>query len=429
MSNRTDSVVRPIAGAILAGLVLSAVIGHAQGPCMSQSDRRSVEESILDSIGETVGPSAGKPAGKPVGKPVGEASAAPFAEVPALRPFVSLTEPSGVTQLVDGRLLIVEDEAAHALRLVEVTESRLAASGQSWTLGREIDVRPSDSWLTSLRLGPLEDIEGVALDNLGRVLVIGSHDDSARRHREERRKLVRFSLDRDRRDEIAWRFDLRAVLVETYPALAERIGEAASRGESRIDPDDTHHAGVLNIEALAFDRRRGELLVGLRTPLLGGDAIIVRLQNPDAWMDRRAPARFAPELLRLDLDGGGLRALCYDDRADQLWLVSRREGDGEQEGKDHGDEVGDFRLWRLPLLERSSTARIAGSARAIRPRLVMLPEPSWLESVEGLTVLDRDSRTRGRLLFVRDERSSGKTDRAHWFALPRESLTDASGRP
>ena len=234
-------------------------------------------------------------------------------------------------------------------------------------------------------VGELDDLEGVARDATDRVFVVGSHDDAGERAASDRQKLVRYALEDGRARDVVVSRRLRQDLLDAHPGIA---GEIADGG--RTD-------GMLNIEALAVDRRRGHLLIGLRTPRLDKDAVIVRLSNPDAYVEGEAPAAFDAAPWTLDLDKGGLRALAYDDGTDQLLIVSRRES-----GKG-----GAFKLWRVAA---------DGTAPPVRIRLPDEKDP--FDDVEGLVPLGDGA----GVLFVRDDGRRDGREGGGWFAVSRERL-------
>lgn len=309
-----------------------------------------------------------------------------LAEAPALHgEFDTLFEPSGITPLGDGTLLIVEDEPRRAVRLITFVGGGAASP--------RVDERvlpPGDGLLSRLGLGALDDLEGVARDKTDRVYVVGSHDDMGKRRRSDRQKLLRFSVENGGMVDVSLARDLAHDLVDAYPELREAILE----GKKRKRED-------LSIEGLAFDRRRGELLIGLRTPVLDDDAIIVRLVNPGAYVTGDAAAAFGARLTRLDLDKGGIRAMSYDDVSDRLLVVSRRESGGG----------GSFKLWQVSTTPDGDPDRLR------------LPDDvKSLADVEGLTTVDRRSGFLPGVLFVRDDGDPGKGRGGEWFAVTRASL-------
>ena len=83
---------------------------------------------------------------------------------------------------------------------------------------------------------------------------------------------------------------------------------------SKIDPEKP---GALNIEGLCATREGG-LLIGFRTPIPDGKALLVPLLNPNEVLAGQ-PASFGEAKL-LDLDGLGIRSLDY--HRGQLWIIA-----------------------------------------------------------------------------------------------------------
>ena len=303
--------------------------------------------------------------------------------------FDKVHEPSGVTRLGDGTLIVVEDEPRRPMRRVTIAVDADALDGRDPTAGDAIRVVDEKRLKIAKGeredVGELDDLEGVARDAADRVFVVGSHDDAGERAASDRQKLVRYALEDGRARDVVVSRRLRQDLLDAHPGIA---GEIADGG--RTD-------GALNIEALAVDRRRGHLLIGLRTPRLDKDAVIVRLSNPDAYVEGEAPAAFDAAPWTLDLDKGGLRALAYDDGTDQLLIVSRRES-----GKG-----GAFKLWRVAA---------DGAAPPVRIRLPDEKDP--FDDVEGLVPLGDGA----GVLFVRDDGRRDGREGGGWFAVSRERL-------
>lgn len=113
--------------------------------------------------------------------------------------------------------------------------------------------------------------------------------------------LVRFTFDPATRKVAAVEriAGLKAWLAENVPELA---------GTAKRVGDD-----VLNIEGLAWDPRSQRLLLGLRAPQVGGDALIIPIRLADTTgAFSRSNLRFDGPAIRLPLGGGGIRSLEYD---------------------------------------------------------------------------------------------------------------------
>lgn len=188
---------------------------------------------------------------------------------------------------------------------------------------------------------------------------------------------------------------LRQDILDSYPQLAE-----SAQGKSR------KKAAAMNIEALAYDRKRDSLLIGLRTPVLDGKAIIIRLTNPDAYLNDVAPPELDKTLWSVDVDKGGLRAMTYDEQTDQLLLVSRREN-----SKDDS-----YKLWRL-----------SADGHGPAERVDIGEQEDMLDSVEGLAPMVLDPSLGSGVLFVRDNGNAKKGRGGDWFVLTRRQLGLDSG--
>jgi len=293
--------------------------------------------------------------------------------------FETVYEPSGVTVLPDGQLIVVNDEAGTSLHRM-----RIETDGEALSLVEQSIVSAPESFTTRWRLGPLDDLEGACRDRHGRVFVTGSHNTKAGIDETDRRKLVRFRLNEDGMDEIVSRRDLREDLLDALPLIRQAMQEGGKHDEQ------------LDIEGLACDRRRDRLLIGLRSPREGNRAIIVALTNPDAWLDEGDAPRFEQPIRTLDLDNGGIRAMGYDDGGDALLVVSRRES-----GKG-----GRYKAWWQDAAFQDDPVELT------------LPDKRALDDVEGVTVLDDPA----GVLFVRDDGNRHKRRSGTWFFVTRDAL-------
>lgn len=216
---------------------------------------------------------------------------------PAFRPLSGIYEPSAIQQLPDGRFLVVEDEKEHPLSLV--------------TLDADADGEFTPSAPTPCLLPPhgspagssskLGDLEGLAVDRAGFVYAITSHSrDDDGHEKKSREKLARFRVEGDRILDLKSIDGLKQALTSRHALLADA---ALVR--------DVKDSGGLNIEGLEVSPDQQQLLIGFRTPLRGGRALIARIENPVAIFESGEAPRIAPVLDELDLDGHGIRGLSY----------------------------------------------------------------------------------------------------------------------
>jgi hypothetical protein len=179
------------------------------------------------------------------------------------------------------------------------------------------------------RKSPESDVEGAA--RVGdRIYWITSHGASAKGKRRPNRQRF-FATDVSVSGQQA---TLKPV-GEPYSGLLKDLAAAPAleRFElakaASIAPETK---GGLNIEGLAATPQ-GSLLIGFRSPVPGGKALVVPLENPDELLHGR-PAQLGPPML-LSLDGRGIRAIEYFGARGEYLIVAGP----------HGDE-GTFRLYR-----------------------------------------------------------------------------------
>jgi hypothetical protein len=222
-------------------------------------------------------------------------------ESTAFRPLTGIYEPSGILQLADGRFLVVEDEQRHPFSVVTI---RADGSVDSTALTAGLFQLFSDFW-------KLDDLEGLALDRAGFVYAITSHSrDASGSEKRSRERLVRFRIEGNRVVNSKVVDGLKRAMTATHPVLA-----AAARIR------DVKSGAGLNIEALDFSPDQQRLLIGFRSPLRDGRAIIASVDNPAGIFDADEAPRVAPALEELDLDGHGIRALSYLPCLDEYLVI------------------------------------------------------------------------------------------------------------
>ena len=210
---------------------------------------------------------------------------------PIFLPLTGIYEPSAIQQLADGRFLVVEDEKQHPFSLVTLNPD---GSVSSTPLNPESPAS-GDS------LGKLDDLEGLARGQSGHIYAITSHSrDGDGDEKKSRDKLVRFAIQGDRIVDQRMANGLKPALMAASPVLA-------AAAEIR----DVKTNGGLNIEALEITADQQRLLIGFRSPLFEGRAIIASIENPDAMFEIDEPPRVSTTLITLDLDGHGIRGMSY----------------------------------------------------------------------------------------------------------------------
>lgn len=278
--------------------------------------------------------------------------------MPTFRSLTGIYEPSAIQQLPDGRFLVVEDEKQHPLSLVTI-------GGDGHVESRPVEREADDA------LGKLDDLEGLALDAQGRIYAITSHSRSGDGDdKKSRNKLVRFRIEADRIVAPAVVTDLKSRLTAAHPVLAAAAAVM-----------DVKTSGGLNIEAIDIAPGTQQLLIGLRSPLLDGRAIIVRVENPAAMFDAGAAPRVAPVLDTLDLGGHGIRGLSWVPALNGYLVVS---------GPVAREQV-QFRLWFWSGQNDASA------------RPVVVPGLPGFEHAEGVTPALIDGQQ--RIVIVSDDGS------------------------
>lgn len=234
---------------------------------------------------------------------------------PSFLPLTGLYEPSGIQQLPDGRFLVVEDEQGHAFSLLEISASGRVKStplGPGW-----FDWGNKDFW-------KLEDLEGLAIDTAGYLYAVTSHSrDDDGLEKKSRERLVRFRVDASRVVEPRVAKGLKPALMAAHPLLA-----AAAQIK------DVKAGGGLNIEGLAISPDPQRLLIGFRSPLRDGQALIASVENLSAMFEEGAAPQVSSVLQTLDLQGQGIRGMCHVAALDGYLVIG---GPVSREGE--------FRLW------------------------------------------------------------------------------------
>ncbi|HEX5734609.1 MAG TPA: DUF3616 domain-containing protein [Blastocatellia bacterium] len=178
--------------------------------------------------------------------------------------------------------------------------------------------------IKALKLGVLiEDLEGITSD--------GSHfyvvNSQSKPKSAGQIGLARFKLNGETQSigDVQTLSELKRFLVENVADLRE-VGSKKAKDDG------------INIEGLSWDPAQGRLLIGLRSPVVGGNALVVPLK----LRDPRGPFSFENmetqglAAIRLPLGGMGIRSIEYDERQKVFHIIA-----GATESQDKTD----FKLW------------------------------------------------------------------------------------
>jgi hypothetical protein len=167
------------------------------------------------------------------------------------------------------------------------------------------------------------DLEGITTD--GEYLyAVGSQSKSKG---SDQAGLVRFKFDA-RRQQVEGLESISG--LKTF--LAENVAEL--HGMTNLSYKD----GGINVEGIAWDARASRWLLGLRSPVMDGQALIVplRLRDPRKTFSADNLEVEAGKALRLPLGGAGIRSIEYDDHAQSFRIIT---------GAAMNQEKTDFKLW------------------------------------------------------------------------------------
>ena len=225
--------------------------------------------------------------------------------------FKSIYEPSGAVALPNNQLLLVEDESQESLHLIEFNKD-----GEIKELGS-----PKMSRKTEMKLKhKVRDLEGVTSHNK-QIYAITSHStNKVHKHKKAREQIIRFEYE----DGKVSHFKHYHGLLDELKKLHPIFNSLSMKRKKEV-----------NIESLAWDKENNSLLIGFRTPLIKGKAIVVTLTNPDSIFDKKEQPKLEKPIF-LDLYGDGIRGMSWDEAKQGYWIISGSIG------KRKGQE---FALW------------------------------------------------------------------------------------
>ena len=217
-------------------------------------------------------------------------------------------EASGVVQVPgsDG-VLFVDDDHPEEVFFMRLGQDRKQAGS-----------------ITSVKLNTsIIDLEGITTDG-AYFYVVGSQSKPVG---SDLAGLARFKFDAN---------DQRAVDTQSISGLKSFLADNVE--ELRGMQDTDYDRGGINIEGVAWDPIRKRLLLGLRSPIVDGQALVVplKLRDPQGAFSRDNVEVENQKAIRLPLNGAGIRSIEYDDLRKTFRLITGAGPDAERM---------DFKLW------------------------------------------------------------------------------------
>ncbi len=220
-------------------------------------------------------------------------------------------EASGVIQVPGaGAVLFVDDK-----KLNEILWMPVDQNGKQAGAVKPIQLGSSSS---------IADLEGITYDGRDYYYVVGSQSNPKDG---EKNAIARFKFDAGSQT---------ITNIETIPNLREFLLENGS--ELKAEGDKPGKEGGLNIEGLAWDPKHSRLLLGLRSPQINGNALIVPVALRDAGDAFAIDNLKVGSAIQLPLEGLGIRDIQYDSRLDSFLIISG--------APEHHEKKLGFKLWQ-----------------------------------------------------------------------------------
>lgn len=186
------------------------------------------------------------------------------------------------------------------------------------------ETRTQNGTIKAVKLGAsVIDLEGITSDG-SYFYVVGSQSKSTGG---DLVGLVRFKFDPQTQ---------RIDSVETISALKRFLAENVS--ELRGMADTKYKDGGINVEGIAWDAKNSRLLLGLRSPVVDGNALIIpmKLRDPKDGFSRENLIVEETGTIKLPLTGTGIRSIEYDERRKAFCIIT---------GAAANSEKAHFKLW------------------------------------------------------------------------------------
>lgn len=189
------------------------------------------------------------------------------------------------------------------------------------------------------------DLEGITTDGVN-FYVVGSQSKSKGA---DQAGLARFTFDASNQ---------RTVGTQSASGLKKFLADNVA--ELQGMENRKYNDGGINVEGIAWDPRNKRLLLGLRSPVVDGQALVVPLKLRDAnaafsFDNLEVEGRKA---IRLPLNGAGIRSIEYDEARKAFFLIT---------GAGPNSEKMDFKLWEWSGNEAPALREMNTFDRRLKP--------------------------------------------------------------
>lgn len=291
--------------------------------------------------------------------------------------FNQIYEPSGVQQLADGRLIVIEDEPKRPLHILKPTKDGRMSENKSLNMLLRIAFNKK-----------LDDLEAITTGPDGYLYATTSHKRNKKgERRSEREQLIRFKIEGSKIVDTGIVTNLLDAIDET--GILGKVNKKGIGGVYNID-----------IEALSFDQKN-RLMICLRNPQADGKSVILTLENPIGIFKNKEALKISKTPILLDIQGGGIRAMSYDPKL-KGYLLTNEIYTNNINNKKHSQ----ISFWE-------------GTANH-QPVPIKLPSLINMENVEGITPVTIDGEP--KILLISDNGDLKANRPANYLLLEYEQL-------
>ena len=234
---------------------------------------------------------------------------------PQKKYLTNIYEASAVINVGKNQLIIAEDEnSKHTLKLITIDTDGKIINSSKVKMSKEIK---------HMFKKEINDIEALAYDGKNHIYAITSFTtNKEHQHNKAREHLIRFNYQNGELSDLVMFDGLLEGLKELHPKL-----------KKAIEKKDISRKKEINIEGLAYDRAKKELLIGFRSPTIKKEAILITLKNPAKIFDEDEKPALSMKLL--DLEAHAIRGISYDLKKGGFWIIAG----------DVGKRKEPFKLW------------------------------------------------------------------------------------